>query len=352
MKRMDEVEPFINDSSTLHRHLNEQEKLDMQVKGRNILFSKPWYSYTMVVVVNILFLWIYISYIYNFVIPWVFYLERYYGILFLIILTVFVSLSYYSYYKCVTTHPGLVPAAWGVSETEVEAIRAEEQERAEVMERNESVLQTATPPLQDHYRYSLERTRADSLRLCLSCKQRKPDRTHHCRQCGVCILKMDHHCHWFNNCIGYYNYKYFNLFIVWTVAATLFLVTTMTRSFVEIFTYNKMDGFNFADANIIAVYFVSLFFGFSLVFFGLYHLKLILDGTTTIESLEKQKKLYAQHRCNPYDLGVTKNWAAVFGDKWYYWFLPTLRSVNGDGVHFEVSLMADAPQLQNIVVQE
>ena len=33
-----------------------------------------------------------------------------------------------------------------------------------------------------------------SLRYCVHCRKVKPDRTHHCSLCGVCVLKMDHHC--------------------------------------------------------------------------------------------------------------------------------------------------------------
>jgi ribosomal protein L40E len=98
-------------------------------------------------------------------------------------------------------------------------------------------------PLQQvvHAENSIEKTRSGKVRVCHFCQQRKPDRTHHCRQCGVCILKMDHHCWWFNNCIGYYNYKYFFLFLFWTIIATLFVTSTMANSFIDVFRTDVSD---------------------------------------------------------------------------------------------------------------
>jgi hypothetical protein len=59
-------------------------------------------------------------------------------------------------------------------------------------------------------------------RYCEYCKLLKPERCHHCRQCGKCILRMDHHCNWLYNCIGYTNYKYFLVFLMY--AGKVFLL--------------------------------------------------------------------------------------------------------------------------------
>lgn len=56
---------------------------------------------------------------------------------------------------------------------------------------------------------SIERKHLGGVRMCQRCLRTKPDRCHHCSQCNRCILKMDHHCPWVSNCIGFYNYKYF-----------------------------------------------------------------------------------------------------------------------------------------------
>ena len=45
------------------------------------------------------------------------------------------------------------------------------------------------------------------VRYCEKCLCIKPDRSHHCSVCEDCTLKMDHHCPWVNNCVGFQNYK-------------------------------------------------------------------------------------------------------------------------------------------------
>ena len=48
-----------------------------------------------------------------------------------------------------------------------------------------------------------------SYRYCNICKRDKPPRCHHCKLCGRCCLKFDHHCPVVGCWVGYYNYKYF-----------------------------------------------------------------------------------------------------------------------------------------------
>ncbi|KAF9355460.1 hypothetical protein BGX26_006506 [Mortierella sp. AD094] len=64
-------------------------------------------------------------------------------------------------------------------------------------------------------------------RWCDICKIIKPDRCHHCSECNHCVLRMDHHCPWVNGCIGFGNYKYFYLFILYGSLSALWIVATM-----------------------------------------------------------------------------------------------------------------------------
>lgn len=79
-------------------------------------------------------------------------------------------------------------------------------------------------------------------RYCIVCRHFKPERAHHCRQTGACVLKMDHYCNWLSNCIGFRNYKYFLVFIFYTSRPLslgiilLFITSTYTELFVSSFS--------------------------------------------------------------------------------------------------------------------
>ncbi|KAF8397743.1 hypothetical protein HHK36_016665 [Tetracentron sinense] len=59
-------------------------------------------------------------------------------------------------------------------------------------------------------------------RHCDKCCRHKPPRAHHCRVCRSCVLRMDHHCLWINNCVGYLNYKYFVILVLYAAIGSIY----------------------------------------------------------------------------------------------------------------------------------
>ena len=56
---------------------------------------------------------------------------------------------------------------------------------------------------------------------CYTCGLKRAARAHHCSSCNKCILRMDHHCPWIANCIGWKNHGHFLRFILYTWLAAV-----------------------------------------------------------------------------------------------------------------------------------
>lgn len=172
-------------------------------------------------------------------------------------------------------------------------------------------------------------------RHCKWCAKYKPDRCHHCRVCKCCILKMDHHCPWIYNCVGYANYKFFVLLLVYSVLDTHFIVWTMVESVKR--CIDDPDGTPLLHMFLIFFTETLAFFVACLVtvFFG-FHVWLISRAMTTIEFCEKSLPKNPERKSSEnsvYDVGFAGNFRAVLGDNPLFWLLPwSLPS--GDGMNF------------------
>ncbi|KAJ2662808.1 palmitoyltransferase for Vac8p [Coemansia sp. RSA 1200] len=178
-------------------------------------------------------------------------------------------------------------------------------------------------------------------RYCLKCNLPKPDRAHHCSVCGVCVLKMDHHCPWINNCVGFNNQKPFLLFIAYSTLYCLDIAVTSLVFYLRLI-FNA-PGTAEIDITPLFLIILSLAFTMALIGFFGFHIYLTLNNLTTIESYERNNfrqehdsRGSGKKHVNLFDLGAKKNLKQIFGPRWPLWFIP-VRTQVGNGMRFPIS---------------
>merc|ERR1719388_291157 len=174
-----------------------------------------------------------------------------------------------------------------------------------------------------------EQKRSGERRNCKWCGKYKPDRCHHCRVCRTCILKMDHHCPWIYNCVGFRNHKYFFLLLFYSVICCNLIAFTMFES-----VQRSVDA-NAPFMSMFALLFgetLSSFLGILVTAFFCFHIWLMFKAMTTIEFCEKSLKK-AGYKDSPYDMGPYGNVTAVLGPNPLTWFFP-ISNPRGDGLTF------------------
>ncbi|XP_035508101.1 palmitoyltransferase ZDHHC23 [Morone saxatilis] len=65
---------------------------------------------------------------------------------------------------------------------------------------------------------------------CPVCRVVRPPRAGHCRICGVCVLRLDHHCVWINSCVGQANHRSFLLTLVLFLLTSLYGISLVLQS--------------------------------------------------------------------------------------------------------------------------
>jgi len=159
--------------------------------------------------------------------------------------------------------------------------------------------------------------------FCSSCRQYRPPRSHHCRVCGVCVLRFDHHSLWIGNCVGQCNQRYFVQFLAYL---TLFLLATGLApwpGFSDRFAERELDLWlgplsllrlpsDFSHALSLAAFPAAL--GLLLT-----RLWIMSRGLTAQECAPWAARCCPAH---PRDRGPCTNWTDVMGTSPVRWLLP------------------------------
>lgn len=162
--------------------------------------------------------------------------------------------------------------------------------------------------------------------FCKKCEIPRPERAHHCVVCFVCVLRMDHHCPWINNCVGFKNQKYFLLLGTYACLASYVALITALPDLVSCaglaLRVEDSDAWEASQLELADV-FAFLIFGFLAFFIALLltpmlmaHVPLATLNVTTIEDNYR-------NMANPFDQGSSVgNLAEIFGAPGPDWLLP------------------------------
>ncbi|XP_041446976.1 palmitoyltransferase ZDHHC20-A-like [Xenopus laevis] len=237
---------------------------------------------------------------------------------FLVIFHILFLLCMWSYLRVVITPPAVPPETFRLSESDKQLYLSEE--RPEVQEQ---ILSRAAKNLPLYYNVDSK----TPIKYCRKCQFIKPDRCHHCTVCDICILKLDHHCVFLNNCVGFSNYKFFLLFLLYVPLLLIF--TSAVSLYCSILFWTDQLPNMDSKGSAIALFCMSTFSCIIFCYRYIYdHYSLVVTNETLLEFNEG---LHCEY--NPYDLGYRKNWRQVFGNKKRYWFIPIFSSL-GDGSSF------------------
>ncbi|XP_077999419.1 palmitoyltransferase ZDHHC6-like [Glandiceps talaboti] len=163
------------------------------------------------------------------------------------------------------------------------------------------------------------------LQYCKICEGYKAPRSHHCRKCGRCVMKMDHHCPWINTCCGHTNHTRFVYFLFFAPCgcihgSVIFILTIYNQLYRNRALYYAVATkawFSFSVYTFLLTFFalgmaigVTLSVGFLLIT----QVRSIWKNETGIETwiIEKADRPREDEFIFPYNMGWKRNLQEVF----------------------------------------
>ncbi|XP_056440740.1 palmitoyltransferase ZDHHC23-B isoform X1 [Gadus chalcogrammus] len=149
---------------------------------------------------------------------------------------------------------------------------------------------------------------------CLACGLARPPRAGHCRICGVCVQRLDHHCVWINSCVGQANHCSFLLTLLLFLLTSLYGIGLVLRSVCP--GQNVLLALLYCPG-VYSQYSDALCFTCawycSMVTAGLLHLLLVQLVHVSLNVTEREVRLAARHGApgdtTNYSRGLRDNWA-------------------------------------------
>jgi hypothetical protein len=202
----------------------------------------------------------------------------------------------WSYIICITTDPGTIPDSFQFTQSES----------------------------LDPDSINQDDIKAAKMTTCEKCQLKRPPRTHHCSQCDRCILRMDHHCPWVGNCVGFKNHRFFIQFLVYAACSNINLGFSCLAGIKELNWKNNVTVF------------IGCIVGFSLAVsigsLAIFHIYLATSNKTTLE-IDFDKKY------NVFDTqSIKTNCSQLFGYRSLGIFFPLKTGYGGNGIIYPVRL--------------
>ena len=128
---------------------------------------------------------------------------------------------------------------------------------------------------------------------CKKCLTVKVPQSHHCSIYKRCVARMDHHCPWVNNCVGFYNQKFFLQFLVYVfLGSSHALVMIVWQGMLCMDQNCRM--FTMWPGNIVLCFisaFLAILFGLFVLIMFCDQISCILQNTSTVDKLKKERNL-------------------------------------------------------------
>ncbi|MBN3295322.1 ZDH15 Palmitoyltransferase, partial [Amia calva] len=301
--------------------------------SRGLRWCQRIFSWIPVIIITAVVLWSYYAYVFElclFTLSNT--LEK---VAYILVFHVCFTMFAWTYWKSIFTPPSSPSKKFHLSYSDKE--RYEMEERPEVQKQILLDIAKKLPVF--------TRAASGAVRFCDRCQLIKPDRCHHCSVCEMCVLKMDHHCPWVNNCVCFSNYKFFLLFLAYSMIYCIYIAATVFRYFIKFWAGELPNGH--AKFHVLFLMFVALMFFVSLMFLFVYHCWLVAKNRSTLEAFSSPVFQTGPDR-NGFNVGFRKNLQQVFGEDKKYWFIPVSSSL-GDGHFFPMRCVNESrnPLLAN-----